>query len=214
MAIDSFDHAATHGRISTRSYGIVAWAIGPIPSAERPAPSPVMPRARTGEHTLNSRLVRTVRIERPRAASGVSSPPRGRAEPGAGVHARRDSIEDHPGEHQASSRAGTSCAGTRAAGRHLSSTLRGAGPSQSTVRSTGRGMLEVLWNVDSQDSLGDTNYLGIERDVIAGLPPGSIILMHEITARPSVRCRRSSQRWFGADCMRSPSPGLIRADPP
>jgi peptidoglycan/xylan/chitin deacetylase (PgdA/CDA1 family) len=41
-----------------------------------------------------------------------------------------------------------------------------------------RGMLEVLWNVDSQDSLG-ADYAGIERNVIAGLHPGSIILMHE-----------------------------------
>jgi peptidoglycan/xylan/chitin deacetylase (PgdA/CDA1 family) len=40
------------------------------------------------------------------------------------------------------------------------------------------GMVEVLWNVDSADSLG-ANYLGIEHNVIAGLYPGSIILMHE-----------------------------------
>jgi peptidoglycan-N-acetylglucosamine deacetylase len=40
------------------------------------------------------------------------------------------------------------------------------------------GMVEVLWNVDSADSLG-ANYLGIEHNVIAGLHPGSIILMHE-----------------------------------
>lgn len=46
----------------------------------------------------------------------------------------------------------------------------------SEVRSL--GMLEVLWNVDSQDSLG-ASYAGIERIVRAGLRPGSIILMHE-----------------------------------
>lgn len=40
------------------------------------------------------------------------------------------------------------------------------------------GMVEVLWDVDSQDSLG-ANYLGIEHNVIAGLYPGSIILLHE-----------------------------------
>jgi peptidoglycan/xylan/chitin deacetylase (PgdA/CDA1 family) len=40
------------------------------------------------------------------------------------------------------------------------------------------GMAEILWNVDSADSLG-ANYLGIEHNVIAGLRPGSIILMHE-----------------------------------
>jgi peptidoglycan/xylan/chitin deacetylase (PgdA/CDA1 family) len=40
------------------------------------------------------------------------------------------------------------------------------------------GMVEVLWDVDSADSLG-ANYAGIERNVIRGLVPGSIILMHE-----------------------------------
>ena len=40
------------------------------------------------------------------------------------------------------------------------------------------GMVEVLWDVDSADSLG-ANYLGIEHNVIAGLYPGSIVLMHE-----------------------------------
>jgi peptidoglycan/xylan/chitin deacetylase (PgdA/CDA1 family) len=39
-------------------------------------------------------------------------------------------------------------------------------------------MVEVLWDVDSADSLG-ANYLGIEHNAIAGLHPGSIILMHE-----------------------------------
>src|SRR6202030_2689212 len=40
------------------------------------------------------------------------------------------------------------------------------------------GMLEVLWSVDSADSLG-ANFAQIERTVIAGLRPGAIILMHE-----------------------------------
>jgi peptidoglycan/xylan/chitin deacetylase (PgdA/CDA1 family) len=40
------------------------------------------------------------------------------------------------------------------------------------------GLLEVLWTMDSRDSLG-ADYAGIERNVIAGLHPGSIILMHE-----------------------------------
>src|SRR5205807_10221654 len=42
----------------------------------------------------------------------------------------------------------------------------------------GLGLLEVLWTVDSRDSLG-ANYAQIERNVIAGLHPGAIILMHE-----------------------------------
>ncbi len=40
------------------------------------------------------------------------------------------------------------------------------------------GMLEVLWTVDSADSLG-ADYAGIARNVISGLHGGSIILMHE-----------------------------------
>src|SRR5438046_1952420 len=40
------------------------------------------------------------------------------------------------------------------------------------------GLLEILWTVDSADSLG-ANYAGIERNVIAGMRPGAIILMHE-----------------------------------
>jgi peptidoglycan/xylan/chitin deacetylase (PgdA/CDA1 family) len=41
-----------------------------------------------------------------------------------------------------------------------------------------RQMLEILWNVDSADSLG-ANYAQIERNVISGLRPGALILMHE-----------------------------------
>ena len=40
------------------------------------------------------------------------------------------------------------------------------------------GLLEILWTVDSADSLG-ANYAQIEHTVIAGMHPGSIILMHE-----------------------------------
>jgi peptidoglycan/xylan/chitin deacetylase (PgdA/CDA1 family) len=40
------------------------------------------------------------------------------------------------------------------------------------------GMVEVLWTVDSADSLG-ANYAGIQKNVIAGLKPGAIILMHD-----------------------------------
>jgi peptidoglycan/xylan/chitin deacetylase (PgdA/CDA1 family) len=40
------------------------------------------------------------------------------------------------------------------------------------------GLLEILWTVDSGDSLG-ADYAQIERNVIGGLRPGAIILMHE-----------------------------------
>jgi peptidoglycan-N-acetylglucosamine deacetylase len=40
------------------------------------------------------------------------------------------------------------------------------------------GLLQIMWTVDSADSLG-ANYAQIERNVIGGLRPGAIILMHE-----------------------------------
>jgi peptidoglycan/xylan/chitin deacetylase (PgdA/CDA1 family) len=40
------------------------------------------------------------------------------------------------------------------------------------------GMLDILWTVDSGDSLG-ANYAQIERNVIGGLRAGAIVLMHE-----------------------------------
>jgi peptidoglycan/xylan/chitin deacetylase (PgdA/CDA1 family) len=39
-------------------------------------------------------------------------------------------------------------------------------------------LLEVLWTVDSRDSLG-ASYAQIERNVIGGMHPGAILLMHE-----------------------------------
>jgi peptidoglycan/xylan/chitin deacetylase (PgdA/CDA1 family) len=77
-----------------------------------------------------------------------------------------------------------------------------------------RGMLEVLWNVDSRDSLGDTNYLSTERNVIAGLRPGSIILMHEnhgqtIRALPAIFAALVRRRLRAVTV-----PELVSADPP
>jgi peptidoglycan/xylan/chitin deacetylase (PgdA/CDA1 family) len=40
------------------------------------------------------------------------------------------------------------------------------------------GMVQVLWNVDSEDALG-ANHKEISKNVIKGLRPGSIVLMHE-----------------------------------
>jgi peptidoglycan/xylan/chitin deacetylase (PgdA/CDA1 family) len=52
------------------------------------------------------------------------------------------------------------------------------------------GLLEIMWTVDSADSLG-ASYAGIERNAIAGLRPGAIVLMHEnrgqtIRAMPAI----------------------------
>jgi len=41
-----------------------------------------------------------------------------------------------------------------------------------------QGLLQILWTVDSRDSLG-ADYAQIEATVIAGMRPGAIILMHE-----------------------------------
>jgi peptidoglycan/xylan/chitin deacetylase (PgdA/CDA1 family) len=75
------------------------------------------------------------------------------------------------------------------------------------------GMLEVRWNIDSADSLG-ADYIGIEHNVIAGLRPGAIILMHEnrgqtIRALPTIftALRRKHLRAVSI-------PQLVAEDPP
>jgi peptidoglycan/xylan/chitin deacetylase (PgdA/CDA1 family) len=77
----------------------------------------------------------------------------------------------------------------------------------------GHGLLETLWTVDSADSLG-ANYAGIERNVVAGLRPGAIILMHEnhgqtIRAMPTIfaALRRRHLRAVSV-------PQLLTDDPP
>jgi peptidoglycan/xylan/chitin deacetylase (PgdA/CDA1 family) len=75
------------------------------------------------------------------------------------------------------------------------------------------GLLEILWTVDSADSLG-ANYAQIERNVIGGLRGGAIILMHEnhgqtVRALPNI---------FGALLQRHlravSVPRLLTEDPP
>lgn len=75
------------------------------------------------------------------------------------------------------------------------------------------GMLEVLWNVDSADSLG-ANYAGIERNVIAGLHPGSIILMHENHGQ-TIRALPMIFAALVRDHLRAVTvPKLVAEDPP
>jgi peptidoglycan/xylan/chitin deacetylase (PgdA/CDA1 family) len=54
------------------------------------------------------------------------------------------------------------------------------GGRNATIDSIARAhnLLEIMWTVDSADSLG-ASYAQIERNVIEGLHPGAIILMHE-----------------------------------
>jgi peptidoglycan/xylan/chitin deacetylase (PgdA/CDA1 family) len=81
----------------------------------------------------------------------------------------------------------------------------------SIVRS--HGLLEILWTVDSADSLG-ANYAQIERNVIGGLRPGAIILMHENhgqTIRAMIAIFAALQRRH----LRAVSvPQLLTDDPP
>ena len=75
------------------------------------------------------------------------------------------------------------------------------------------GMVDVLWDVDSQDSLG-AGYLGIEHNVIAGLAPGSIILMHEnrgqtIRALPVILAALRRRHLLAVSLLR-----MLALDPP
>jgi peptidoglycan/xylan/chitin deacetylase (PgdA/CDA1 family) len=75
------------------------------------------------------------------------------------------------------------------------------------------GMLEVLWNVDSADSLG-AEYAGIEHNVIAGLHPGSIILMHENRGQ-TIRALPAIFAALDRDHLRAVTvPELVEEDPP
>jgi peptidoglycan/xylan/chitin deacetylase (PgdA/CDA1 family) len=75
------------------------------------------------------------------------------------------------------------------------------------------GMLEVLWNVDSGDSLG-ANYAGIEHNVLAGLHAGSIILMHENHGQ-TIRALLTIFAALGRDHLRAVTvPELVAEDPP
>jgi peptidoglycan/xylan/chitin deacetylase (PgdA/CDA1 family) len=89
------------------------------------------------------------------------------------------------------------------------------GAHNTTIDSIARahGLLQILWTVDSADSLG-ANYAQIERNVIGGLRPGSIILMHENhgqTVRAMLNIFGALQRKH----LRAVSvPQLLTDDPP
>ncbi len=75
------------------------------------------------------------------------------------------------------------------------------------------GMLEVLWTIDSRDSLG-ANYAEIERNAIAGLRPGSIILMHENHGQ-TIRALLSVFAALAHDHLSAVTiPELVAEDPP
>lgn len=68
----------------------------------------------------------------------------------------------------------------RASGRRVQLFRPPYGARDATVDATARrlGLVEVLWTVDSADSLG-ADYAQIARNVLAGMHPGAIVLMHE-----------------------------------
>ncbi len=75
------------------------------------------------------------------------------------------------------------------------------------------GMLEIIWNVDSADSLG-ANYAGITQNVEAGMHPGAIILMHENRGQ-TIRALTALLPELHRRHLRSVSlPELLASDPP
>lgn len=75
------------------------------------------------------------------------------------------------------------------------------------------GLLEIIWNVDSADSLG-ANWAGIIQNVEAGLHPGSIILMHENRGQ-TIRALTTLLPELHRRHLRSVTlPELLAEDPP
>jgi peptidoglycan/xylan/chitin deacetylase (PgdA/CDA1 family) len=74
-------------------------------------------------------------------------------------------------------------------------------------------LLEVMWSVDSRDSLG-ADWLGIIHNVEAGLYPGAIILMHENRGQ-TIRALTTLLPELKRRHLRSVSlPELFATDPP
>jgi peptidoglycan/xylan/chitin deacetylase (PgdA/CDA1 family) len=75
------------------------------------------------------------------------------------------------------------------------------------------GLLEILWSVDSQDSLG-ANYAHIIKFVEAGLRPGAIVEMHENRGQ-TIRALTTLLPYLRRRHLRSVSvPQLLASDPP
>src|SRR5439155_559568 len=75
------------------------------------------------------------------------------------------------------------------------------------------GMVEVLWSVDSGDSIGG-NFHQIAARVRRGIRPGSIVLMHENRGQ-TIRALRSILPYLRRRRLRPVSvPELLAADPP
>lgn len=77
----------------------------------------------------------------------------------------------------------------------------------------GLGLVDILWNVDSQDALG-ANFASITRNVEAGLRPGAIIEMHENRGQ-TIRALATLLPELRRRHLRSVTvPQLLASDPP
>ena len=89
----------------------------------------------------------------------------------------------------------------------------GAHNAQIDAIARAHGLLQILWTVDSADSLG-ANYAQIERNVISGVHAGAIILMHENHGQ-TVRAMLSIFAALQSKHLRAVSvPQLLTDDPP
>lgn len=89
------------------------------------------------------------------------------------------------------------------------------GASNATVEAIAKrlGLLEILWTMDSRDSLG-ANWKQIIKNVETGLHPGSIILMHENRGQ-TIRALTTLLPVLHRRHLRSVSlPELFALDPP
>ncbi|HEX2017232.1 MAG TPA: polysaccharide deacetylase family protein [Solirubrobacteraceae bacterium] len=81
------------------------------------------------------------------------------------------------------------------------------------AQSKALGMLEVLWNIDSRDSLG-ANYAAIADNVRRGLRPGAIVLLHENRGQ-TIRALLAIFDELDRRHLRAVTvPELLAADPP
>jgi hypothetical protein len=89
------------------------------------------------------------------------------------------------------------------------------GGRDSTIDSIAKAhdLLEIMWTVDSRDSLG-ADHAKIERNVIDGLRPGAIVLMHENHGQ-TIRAMLGVFAAIGRKHLRTVSvPRLLSDDPP
>jgi peptidoglycan/xylan/chitin deacetylase (PgdA/CDA1 family) len=75
------------------------------------------------------------------------------------------------------------------------------------------GLLKILWSVDSRDALGD-EHAAIARNVIRGLRPGSIVLLHENRGQTLRALRRILPALRRLRVQAVTVPELLVLDPP